>query len=77
MLTSDTDGISLDGASRMVRETDEASAERSITVEAVTVDEVIASERNISIFSLTLKTLKNQPWLARSRAFDVVNQFSF
>ena len=55
MLTSDTDGRSLGGGSRMVRETDEGSTKGSITVEVVTVDEVIPSERKISIIQLDVE----------------------
>ncbi len=55
MVTSDTDGTSLGGASRMVRETDGSSTEGSITVEVVTVDEVIPSERKISIIQLDVE----------------------
>src|ERR1051325_8750239 len=55
MVTSDTDGTSLGGASRMVPETDEESIEGAITVEVVTVDEVIPSERKISIIHLDVE----------------------
>jgi len=55
MVTSDTDGMSLGGASRMLLETGEESTEGSITVEVVTVDEVIPSERKISIIQLDVE----------------------
>jgi FkbM family methyltransferase len=55
MIVSDTDGISLGGASRIVREADEDRIEGSITVEVVTVDEVIPSDRKISIIQLDVE----------------------
>ena len=55
MITSSTNGISLGGGSRMVQETDEEGAGGSITVEVVTVDEVIPSEREISIIQLDVE----------------------
>ena len=55
MVISDTDGKSLGGASRIIRETDENSTEGSITVEVVTVDEVIPSERKISVIQLDVE----------------------
>jgi FkbM family methyltransferase len=63
MVTIDTDGKSLGGASRMVRQTDEGSREGSISVEVVTVDEVIPSERNISIIQLDVEGFE-EPALA-------------
>jgi FkbM family methyltransferase len=55
MVTSDTDGKSLGGGSRMILETDKDSTAGSITVEVVTVDEVIPSERKISIIQLDVE----------------------
>ena len=55
MVISDTDGKSLGGASRMARETYEGSTEDSITVEVLTVDEVIPSQRKISIIQLDVE----------------------
>lgn len=55
MVTSGTDGMSLGGASRMVRETDEGNTEGAISVEVVAVDEVIPSERKISIIQLDVE----------------------
>ena len=55
MITVDTDGRPLGGGSRMVQQTDEDGAEGSITVEVVTVDEVIPSERMISIIQLDVE----------------------
>ena len=63
MVTSDTDGMSLGGGSRMVRQTDEGITEGSITVEVVTVDEVIPSERKISIIQLDVEGFE-EPALA-------------
>ena len=55
MVTSDTHGMSLGGASRMVQETDEDNTEGAITVEVVAIDEVIPSERKISIIQLDVE----------------------
>ena len=55
MATLDTRGISLGGGSRIVLETDERNEEGLITVEVVTVDEVIPSERKVSIIHLDVE----------------------
>lgn len=55
LVISDTDGLSLGGGSRIVQEEDEGETNGSITVEVVTVDEVIASEREISIMQLDVE----------------------
>ena len=53
MVTSDIDGKSLGGASRMIP--DEAGVDGSITVEVVKVDEVVPSEQKISIIQLDVE----------------------
>ena len=55
MVTSNADGLPLGGGSWMVQETDEGSTEGSITVEVVTVDDVIPPERKISIIQLDVE----------------------
>jgi FkbM family methyltransferase len=55
MVTSNADGKSLGGGSWIIQETEEGSTEGSIAVEVVTVDEVVPSERKISIIQLDVE----------------------